>query len=351
MIYFYKSISPHRIENLHSYLDFFFQRMFAEVHPTYDHAHFITPDFQQIVDEYPVQVDNKLRNIFRAYMGLSAPQKRVVKNAYANNTNISGICAGTTRPFKYTQLATDIRTPLKSFYDELWDSVLGYARVVDKCGQLKSHFDLFREKNEKSVCPFCGIDGLLSEQDRLKNAYDHYIPQKTYPFCSVLFSNLSPICDQCNKAGNKGSKDIPFIPRTTRQRPLYFPYENGGRHRIIVEIDAKSSDLKSVSTWDLNIDCVPAANTRKKDAWLEVFNIESRYKAIIAKNSYKWKDALLKEYNKKKGRAGFDIDEFIQDTLDHYSDIENQKEAIIMKSFHEFFLHGRNFKKNLAGTI
>lgn len=351
MLYFYQSISPHKIERLHNYLHHFFTKMFAEVYPIYDHSHCIDSNFRVIVTTYKTQLDDKLKHIYTAYMKLKPQAKSIVQAAYANNNDIENICNGSAKPFKYPELPKGIRKPVKILYDELWDSILGYARVEDKCGTLKQHFNLFRKKNKNSVCPFCGIDGLLNEYDDLKNAYDHYIPQKKYPFCSIQFRNLAPICDQCNKSGNKGQKDIPYVPKTSKQRVLYFPYSSIYNHKIELSINASTTELKNSAKWVLSIDCVPATNTSKKDAWLEIFNLEKRYKAMIAKESYKWKDKVILDYTKQSKRTGFNLSNFISDKISDFSDIENQKDAIVKKCFHEFYLNHSNFKKSIKGIV
>ena len=75
------------------------------------------------------------------------------------------------------------------------------------------------------------------------------------------------------------------------------------------------------------------------------------YKAIIAKRSDKWKDKVIHDYFKKSKRAAFDLNDFVNDKIEDYNDIESEKEAILKKCFHEFFLKHPNFKKNIAGVI
>ena len=51
-----------------------------------------------------------------------------------------------------------------------------------------------------------------------------------------------------------------------------------------LKINAPSTDLSNPESWALQIDCEPT-NINKKASWEKVFNIETRYKAIIAKES------------------------------------------------------------------
>lgn len=278
MLYFYKPISPHPIENLHNYLDYFFTRLFAEVHPAYDHAHYIHPDFQEIINEYKVQLDDRMKATLIAYMSLNANEKAIVREAYNQNNNIQGVCDVTVRPVKYDGLSSKIREIIKKLYDNLWgdNKILGYKKVEDKCGTVKQHFDLFRKTNVYSVCPFCGMESLQCEHDDGRDDYDHFLPKAQYPFISVNFLNLFPMCHRCNSK-SKGINDTPFLPNTITQRPLYYPYDTTiPDHNITLTINSSDTDLSDPATWTLEIDCTPIANRAKKDSWIQIFNIETR---------------------------------------------------------------------------
>ncbi|MBR9855550.1 MAG: hypothetical protein GYB37_13405 [Algicola sp.] len=337
---------------MHSYLHFFFTQLFAEVNVTYDHAHHIHPNFQNIINEYTIQIDNKLEAIFNAYTGLNPAQKQIVRDAYSSNIDIENICNTSVSPVKYAQLPASISTPIKSLYDQLWgdSKVLGYVHVVASCGTVKSHFNDFRIVNKNSVCPFCGLEGLECEHDDGRDDYDHYLHKSKYPFISVHFMNLVPMCHKCNSK-SKGQKDAPFNGAGNR-RPIYFPFEgNPHGHCITLSINSTITDLGKLASWTLDINCQPAANVPKKDAWVDIFNIEKRYKARLAKDSYHYKDKLLKEYKKKSSRNGFDFAIFRDDKLDDLDDIYMQKEGIIWKTFHEFVLNDPDFENNVNGVI
>lgn len=352
MLYFYQSISPHKIENLHQYLDSFYGKLFQEVHPIYNLDFFISGDFKHILEHTSKHFSEKLEDIVLKYFGLSTSEKILVKKAYLSNIDIQGVCNSGIKPYKYSDLPTTISYSLESFYDVLWgdNKVLGYKKVVEKCGTIKEHFNDFRKVNLKSVCPFCGLEGLDCEHDDGKDDYDHYLHKSKYPFISVHFLNLFPMCKKCNSK-SKGQKDAPF-DATGVQRPIYFPFENSpSRHSIFLRINSTTTDLSTPTSWTLDINCTPIANIPKKDAWVDIFNIETRYKARIAKDSYHYKDKLIKDYKKKSGRTGFDFDQFRDDKLDDLDDIYMQKEGIIWKTFHEFVLNDPDFENNVNGIV
>lgn len=353
MLYFYKSISPHPIEKLHSYLDFFFTRMFDDSQIAYSHAYLIHPDFQGIIDRYKTQIDDKLEVIFNAYIGLALPQeKQIIKDAYTINNDILSISNKTNTPIKYSQLPAGISTQIESFYDELWgdNKILGYTTVVNSCGTVKQHFNRFREVNEFLVCPFCGLESLLCEHDDGRDDYDHYLLKSKYPFISINFNNLFPMCHRCNSK-NKNQKDLVYESLSAPQRPFYYPYTNETNHQINLNIVSPNIDLKDPAQWQLEVNIINPVYEDCKETWKDVFDIETRYKAIISKHSKSWNERIfLKHRNicKKNGRS---YAEFEVDVLDDFNDYLNIANGILMKSYNDFVINDPNCEANLTGTI
>jgi len=356
MIYFYQSISPQRIENLHNYMHHFFSQLLVATPPAYTRARYLHANFVVAATDNRNFLEKKLKKIHQVYSALLPPEKTVVQNAYSNNNDIVGICNSTVDPIKYSQLPNTIQQPVRTLYDSLWKMLshkTAYVAIKNQCGSLKTHFETFRQTNTKAVCPFCGMNSLLDDQDEMKNAYDHYIPKSEYPFCSVNFKNLFPICDTCNKNGNKGFKDIPYDPTTAARAVLYFPYNNTTpNHKIKLKLNSASFDLSNKASWSLDIDCDPAANNIRKERWKEIYKIESRFKSKIASPSgnYFWKDEILKSYQKKSTEPHFALNQFKQDILDRYDDVFMRSNWIIEKCFHEFYLNDPNFDSSITST-
>ena len=360
MLYFYKSISPQPIENLHNYLDFFFTRMFDDSQTVYSHAYLIHPDFQDIVNEYKTQIDDRLRAIFNAYIALpSAQEKQIIKDAYANNNNIEGICNNQIRPYKYDDLHENIRNEVKELYDSegvlysMLTSKTAYKPMKDKCGDLITHFNAFRTINKTSICPFCGMENLLPINDKAKNDYDHYISKGKYPFCSINFYNLVPTCGNCNKAPNKGQKDIPYNVKVNpvAREEIFYPYSNIDNHEIILSITSSDTNLDDTNNWNLQIDCRPIINSIRKERWMEIYDIEYRYKTKIAGDNYDWKQRIVDEYYRKCTKRGDSFENFKEDILATFEDYLKINNGILRKSFDEFIMNDPNCETNLKGTL
>ncbi len=353
MLYFYKSISPQPIEQLNSWLDYFFQQMFAEVSQTYDPAIHIHADFRPLVRHYKAQLNNRLADIFSAYMDLKNPaDKLAIQSAYTNNTNIRGICNGTVVPVKYNALPPSFSAVLEELYDNLWgeSKILGLTEVEKVCGSVKVHFNNLMAKMEERVCPFCGLESLLCEHDDGRDDYDHYLPKADYPFIAVNFANLFPMCHRCNSKA-KGSYDIPYDRISGTQRPVYYPLDTTKGHSITLSINSATTHLKETSGWDLEVTCEPATSDGKKKAWMDIFNIETRYKAVIAAESYTWKGWIVDQHSLlcKKGGLSFSI--FRESQLDRFKEPLKIDKGILFNTFYRFILDAPNCEANLNGQI
>ncbi|MFH6991870.1 hypothetical protein [Flavobacterium sp. FlaQc-48] len=327
--------------------------MFDNTQTTYSHAYLIHPDFQNIINAYKNQIDDKLIAIFNAYNNLPTLQdKQVVKNAYLINNDIESIADITKAPIKYSQLPISISTQIKSFYDELWgdNKILGYSIVVNSCGTVKQHFESFREINEYLVCPFCGLDSLLCEHDDGRDDYDHYLLKSKYPFISINFNNLFPMCHRCNSK-NKNQKDLPYNDLTTIQRKFYYPYSKEINHTINLTILSPDIDLKDSAKWKLEVNAANPSYEDCKETWKDVFEIETRYKATISKHSKSWKERIFLKHYKicKKNQRNYA--EFEEDVLDDFKDYLNISNGILMKAYNEFVIKDPNCEANLNSTM
>jgi hypothetical protein len=359
MIYFYKPISPQPIENLHNYMHHFFTQLFHGNHAVYTHANFIHADFQDIILTYSEQLDDRLLAVYTVYNTLSQSDKTLVQTIYNNNNDIPGICNNTVGPYKYTQLPLGIQNEIKTLYDstgvlyKMLTDKKAYKPIKDKCGTLKQHFEEFRKKNEYSVCPFCGMHNLIPKQADDKNEYDHYISKGDYPFCSINFANLVPMCGECNKPRNKGQKDIPYKPGTNplSQEPIYYPYSNIANHEIRLTILSKDVDLSDVNAWSLIISCNPVMNNDRKDRWIEIFNISDLYKSKITDDNRKWKKWIIEKHYTLCKKGGLNYPFFEDLIKSEFADYCNINNGILMHYYNNFFIADPNCQNNLNGLL
>ena len=99
----------------------------------------------------------------------------------------------------------------KIFVDGLYEHDLDKSEVVRMKGL--------------RVCPYCGSDILKNLRNHkgqfIKSQLDHYLPKSKYPFLSLNFYNLFPVCKDCNMVDTgKGEKS----PISDDFNSFYLPY-------------------------------------------------------------------------------------------------------------------------------
>ncbi|MDM1547200.1 hypothetical protein HX096_04930 [Empedobacter falsenii] len=162
---------------------------------------------------------------------------------------------------------------------------------------------MYIKQQSGKVCPFCGIAALKPITDRnRRNAYDHYIPKAQYPFVSINFNNLFPLCTDCN-SDEKKSYDTP-CKNGIRQRILY-PYDTTYSFENITIYINTEEDFDNItlgtllSDIDWNIEFnVLDGNIDVFEVWNDIFKIKTRYKETITEFEDTWfTDFVIKKYN------------------------------------------------------
>jgi len=341
MIYPYKYIDNHRIEKLHQYLEYFFEKMFADSCLVFDKNILIKENFSDIFDSYS-KVSEALKNIFSKYQSLSESSKDKVKEAFEKNNMINDICTNRIEPIQYFELDDSIREELYDFYKSLWETTLRYKKVTDDSCSVTIHFKEFTDPTFQDViiCPFCGLENLLSKadaEDGKRDDYDHYLPKKIYPFNSINFKNLVPMCHRCNSK-YKGQKDTVYCKeKKVERRKVFYPYDvTLFNNTIELEIDSEDVELSGDSGWNIQIQA-SMGYMEELESWNDIFDIKDRYKNRIIQLEKTWKNGLLKKYHRQKARGNFDSEYFKEDILDDINTLE-QVNGIIQLAYYRYFL-------------
>ncbi len=136
------------------------------------------------------------------------------------------------------------------------------------------------------------------------------------------------------------------------QEELYFPYSTSyPDHEISLIIKATNTDLSNIDSWTLDINCTPAGNISKKNRWVEIYNIQNRFKSKIAGDSYRWKDRIVTKHALRCKKYGDHFDKFKEDILDDFKEYKNYNNGIVMKCFDEFIVNDPNCESYLTGDV
>jgi hypothetical protein len=224
----------------------------------------------------------KIEEIYTIFKTLTSDEISQLKMWYRSNNNIENLCKNdpTFTPSTYSdisQLNVNLGTALKSFFVKLYSQdLLSLKALSNKIGVIDDHYTEFVKINSKGKCPFCGLYDIDSEYVHTREAYDHYLPKSKYPFSSINFKNLAPICNKCN-SGYKGSKD-PLYDINGNRSKTFYPY-NPIPHIIEVDLKLNSADIDNLTPQDITFTFGPASLEEELKTWDNLFGIEERYKA------------------------------------------------------------------------
>lgn len=253
--------------------------------------------------------NSSIEKIYKAFADINDDAfKLELIDYYSNNNNIEEICKNPKLPvLTYDDLKSKqatLQKELKTFYGNLYGSESPFN--LSDFGSLKTkllptHYKEFFSSNKNGKCPFCGIRDLKGIHHTKKEAYDHYIPKGNYPFNSINFKNLAPMCNDCNSS-YKGTKSI--IGTTTNRNKAFYPYSNSNPAitDFKITIDLNSNDILNLEPKDLGLKIESVGFDEEIEAWKRVFGIDERYKALLCNESegITWFTSIIDGYNTAK---------------------------------------------------
>lgn len=309
---------PHQMERMQEFIDFIFNEVWckAPVGLVFNPELFAgNPDLKEIMTEFGFSAHaadrgkefySDVKAIYENFASLTPQEIDQFKQWYQGNNNLEKVCAKdpATHLTRYTDIAInhkDIASQLGTFFKDLYSqSLLGLAALRAKIGDIDDHYQAFMSTNKVGKCPFCGINDLLGVYHSKREAYDHYLPKVLYPFNSINFRNLVPACHHCNSS-YKTSKDPTYTPkdpaRTMQRRSVFYPYKTT-QHVVELTITLEHADTDKLTPADISLKFGPVAISEEIETWMDVYNIEERYKAKLCTDSdgKAWLTQVLDEW-------------------------------------------------------
>lgn len=260
-----------------------------------------------------------IKDIFQEFKKLRMSDRDKIKNGYYSNNNIEKLCHNVNNivPLNYDDVKVideNLSLQLKKFFNDLYDKVLNLAIIKDKIGNIDEHYKLFVNENSKKVCAICGLASFFDSSLKYREAYDHYLPKSIYPFISVNFKNLVPICNKCNSYFKK-AKD-PLYDSNKNRRKAFYIYDDINPS-ITIKLHIMKKDLRNLDKDNIKIEIGSLEYKDEVETWNELFQIKDRYVA---------------EYL-NKDRISYWL-EMIEDELNNYiNDIDLEKVFNIAKKY------------------
>lgn len=254
-----------------------------------------------IIDKYKGIVDNvnneylldSINIIFLICKNLKNKDLKLLRRAVHVNNKIENLCIGDEMPITYREI-NKINLDLSHEIQKLSGRL--YKYVID----LQPFYSIYGRKSdfykniigEETVCNCCGVGTMLNIHQEPVGALDHYFPINHYPFSSINFKNLVPICDICNSK-YKTQKDTLFKIKAKKKngRKIYnvkkykafYPYSD--RNELIdVSVNIISNDLTNLKKEDIVINYSLVNGDEEIENWERLFKVSEIHKANLLSN-------------------------------------------------------------------
>ncbi|HVA98985.1 MAG TPA: hypothetical protein VNG53_08825 [Bacteroidia bacterium] len=357
MIYAYKHLT-HRIEKFNANIFHFFEQLFANDLAAYDENVLLEVAFIPIVNRSSVSLKNNLAAITTAYHDLSTAEKLQVQQAFTANADIKNLCGDITAlPVKYDALPDGIKNLLKTFLTKLWEDFPLNDLLEADCGTVQDHFSCFVAATHQRalICPFCGLNKLKTSESVNRDAYDHYIPKAYYPFISINFKNLFPICHECN---SDEKKTTDTLYKGADRRQVFYPLDTTYQCDQLSITITPTEQYNPVNfktllydiNWSYTISLAGNADPRLT-SWDEIFHIKRRYTENVLRYQTEWYDELVMRY-KRELNKGTSFVAFMNEIIE---DAEYQKLispfGMLRHSYFEFLFSIPDFEVKLNEAL
>jgi len=295
MLFFYKYL-PHSINKLQEYIDHLFLEVWCRAQGEYE-LEKLHPDLQAIITEiyydanvpYGAYLYEPIEQVYNVFLTLDEATRTRLACAYRDNNRLEDLCIAQNgcEPFRYTDLKLihpELSEVLQYFFKKLFTDAIKLKAVTDRIGKIEEHYKAFMALNDEGKCPFCGLNDIKGQYARTRDAYDHFLPKDLYPFNSINFKNLAPMCHECNSS-NKGAKDPLHHKDEGTRRRAFYPYSD---HAVSINpvLSLAHKNFNKLKPEDIEMEWEDLGDTEELYTWLDVFGIEHRYKEKCLEKHY-----------------------------------------------------------------
>lgn len=191
------------------------------------------------------------------YVQKNPTTRQTILDAFDNDVTFHNSLDDPDFRFQFNILDKAIRDILKpfmiSFYENLLASgfetaIHGQPRKLNRDEFISS---FWRANDKLEVCPSC--DGRRPNVADFKHRddADHYLPKSKYPYLSLHYANLVPMCLECNRSF-KGNTD-PIDNHSDAPLPnIFHPYERPALDYVEVLVNSNSEGVRQIEFEDRN---------------------------------------------------------------------------------------------------
>ncbi|MBU0483917.1 MAG: hypothetical protein KKB30_05330 [Proteobacteria bacterium] len=275
MLFNYQPIN-HDFKKLHEFFEHTVLEVWCKPDGPFD-VNKLHKDFQPIVSRMKVRMYKPIKGIYDICLTLTKPQLKKISNAFKSNNSINDLCEGTKEPVLYDEINAinpALGKLLKEYCYSLYEYVSRQGTFCKKYKSINKFYSEFVDHNTKGKCPFCGLVDLKSNLRTTRDAFDHYLPKKDFPFNTVNLQNIAPACHDCNSDCKK--EDIPIRDAAGNKRKAFFPYSTD-EPDLKIKVNIVKLHPTDPRRNDVNIEITSPTTQEKVDTWRDLFNIDEKY--------------------------------------------------------------------------
>jgi len=156
----------------------------------------------------------RLLALWQVYRGLTPAQRRLIKDAIDQQTDLPAVLANDGPCAAAIDLPAATRDAINDLFSYMFDQ-LATLKQNGQCIRDIQFSSIYRELGAR-ICPYCGLN-YFRAPGAPRHALDHFMPISRYPFVGADLRNLPPVCDECNSRF-KGGSDVLFDVVGRRRR-------------------------------------------------------------------------------------------------------------------------------------
>ncbi|WP_029270741.1 hypothetical protein [Flavobacterium sp. KJJ] len=264
MLRTYKPLANHSIFTYHTHLQHLICDVWCNAVEGQNCQDLLSEEFERIYSARD-WVKNGVDEIYEICKTINNDERAIIREAFFINNDIETLCEGGASPIELNALHIVVEQKMKPLL------VKFYNELISSKEKLNYYKNLMENNNNYIFCPCCGLTPIENAKSHYREDNDHYLPKANYPFASVNFGNLPPLCSKCNKKC-KSTKN-PFKNGKISFYP-FKPLDN--EFEIKIEInDSDSTNYLELLEEELRISYNNDA--RKVETWNWLFKITSRY--------------------------------------------------------------------------
>lgn len=236
--------------------------------------------------------------LYAEFQKLSDVQIEMLKKAYHTNNQVEKICGSEIVPVRFSDLQPAFSSKdgkiflndLKEFCELQYTSCLDLVDFEKTFGSLDKYYKSL--VGDDDVCHCCGIGPVLTENNSPRDAFDHYLSKKKYPFVSVNFKNLLPICHACNSSYKNQKDTLYYINNGIEvRRKVFFPYYEGEvPYRINIKVHlACCYQMDGISKDKIEFAYECPGYEEEVESWRALYGIDERYRSYCMSKQIKTK--------------------------------------------------------------